>query len=145
MSESRPTTLAELKEAGYEIRPVREELRRNLMRKLADGEDLFPGIVGYEDTVIPQVENAILAGQDMILLGERGQAKTRMIRALTNLLDEWTPVLDGVEIPENPFDPISPQGRALVAEQGGDARITWVHREADRRGAALVEALYGVL
>jgi magnesium chelatase subunit I len=136
VSDSRPTTLAGLKEAGFEIRPVREELRRNLMRKLADGEDLFPGIVGYEDTVIPQVENAILAGQDMILLGERGQAKTRMIRALTSLLDEWTPVLAGLEIPENPYDPISPHGRALVAEQGDDAPIEWVHRD-ERYGEKL--------
>ncbi|MCH2097008.1 MAG: hypothetical protein MK142_01330, partial [Pseudomonadales bacterium] len=119
MSDVRPATLAELQEAGHAVYTVREELRRNLMRKMGDGEDLFPGIVGYEDTVIPQIENAILAGQDVILLGERGQAKTRMIRALTSLLDEWTPVLDGVDIPENPFDPISPQGRALLAERGG--------------------------
>jgi magnesium chelatase subunit I len=136
VSDPRPFTLAELKQSGYEVRPVREELRRNLMRKLADGEDLFPGIVGYEDTVIPQVENAILAGQDMILLGERGQAKTRMIRALTSLLDEWTPVLAGVEIPENPLAPISPQGRALVAEHGDATPIAWVHRD-ERYGEKL--------
>jgi magnesium chelatase subunit I len=127
--EDRPTTLGDLHASGYEVLPIREELRRNLMRKLADGEDLFPGIVGYEDTVLPQVENAILAGQDMILLGERGQAKTRLIRSLVTLLDEWTPVLDGVEIPENPFAPMSPQGRALVEEHGEATPIRWIHRE----------------
>lgn len=130
MSTQRPATLGALRASGYEVLPIREEMRRNLMRKLADGEDLFPGIVGYEDTVIPQVENAILAGQDMILLGERGQAKTRMIRALTSLLDEWTPVLDGLEIPEDPFAPISPQGRALVAEHGDETPIRWISAES---------------
>lgn len=130
MSDARPATLAELAEAGHAVPTVREELRRNLMRKMRDGEDLFPGIVGYEDTVIPQIENALLAGQDVILLGERGQAKTRMIRALTTLLDEWTPILDGVDIPENPFDPISPQGKALVADLGGKAPVRWLHRDA---------------
>ena len=136
MASERPQTLGELRAAGHEVRPVREELRRNLMRKLADGEDLFPGLVGYEDTVIPQVENAILSGQDMILLGERGQAKTRMVRALTSLLDEWTPVLDGPEIPENPFAPVSPQGRALVAEHGDATPIRWLNRD-ERYGEKL--------
>jgi magnesium chelatase subunit I len=130
VSEQRPTNLGDLHASGFEVLPIREEMRRNLMRKLADGEDLFPGIVGYEDTVIPHVENAILAGQDIILLGERGQAKTRLIRALVTLLDEWRPVLDGIEIPENPFAPISPQGKALVDERGESAPIRWVHREA---------------
>ncbi len=124
------TTLGELREQGIRILPVREEMRRNLMLKLADGEDLLPGIFGYEDSVQPQLENALLAGQDIILLGERGQAKTRIIRALTQLLDEWTPVLAGVEIPENPFDPVSAQGRALVREQGDEAPVAWLHRSA---------------
>ena len=136
MPEKRPTTLGELRAMGFEVLPIREEMRRNLMRKLADGEDLLPGIVGYEDTVIPQLENAILAGQDIILLGERGQGKTRIIRSLTGLLDEWTPVLDLVEIPENPFAPISAQGRALIAEHGDATPIRWAHRD-ERYGEKL--------
>ncbi|HSG89776.1 MAG TPA: sigma 54-interacting transcriptional regulator [Pseudomonadales bacterium] len=140
MSENEPApsiaTLGELRASGYEVQPIREEMRRNLMRKLADGEDLFPGIVGYEDTVIPQVENAILAGQDIILLGERGQAKTRLIRAFTSLLDAWTPILAGLEIPEDPFAPISPQGRALVAAEGDAAPVVWLSR-AERYGEKL--------
>jgi magnesium chelatase subunit I len=119
----------ELRASGYELLPVREELRRNLIAGLRDGRDLFPGIVGYDETVIPQLENAILSGQDVILLGERGQAKTRIIRSLTSLLDEWTPVLDGIEIPEDPFAPISAQGRQLLAEQGDDAPVRWMHRD----------------
>jgi len=136
VSESRPSTLKALRESGWEAVPIREELRRNLMRKLADGEDLFPDVFGYEETVIPQIENAILAGQDLILLGERGQAKTRIIRALTALLDEWTPILDEVEIPEDPLNPISAQGRALVEARGGDAPIRWLHR-SERYGEKL--------
>lgn len=124
------TTLGALREQGLPLLPVREEMRRNLMRRLADGEDLLPGIFGYEDSVQPQLENALLAGQDIILLGERGQAKTRIIRALTQLLDEWTPVLAGVEIPENPFAPVSAQGRALVQELGDQAPVAWLHRSA---------------
>jgi len=124
-----PRTLAALRRAGWPVLPVREELRSNLMQRLAEGERVFPGIFGYEDTVIPQLENALLAGQDIILLGERGQAKTRLIRALTTLLDEWTPLLDECEIPENPFAPISAEGRALVAERGEEAPIRWQHRD----------------
>src|SRR5690606_5326863 len=111
-------------------------MRKNLVAKLRAGDDLFPGIVGYDETVIPQLENAILSGQDIILLGERGQAKSRIIRSLTSLLDEWTPVLAGCEIPEDPFEPISLQGRQLVAEQGDDAPIEWMHRD-DRYGEKL--------
>ena len=129
MVDERPTTVRELRASGYELLPVREELRRNLIAGLRDGRDLFPGIVGYDETVIPQLENAILSGQDVILLGERGQAKTRIIRSLTSLLDEWTPVLDGIEIPEDPFAPISAQGRQLLAEQGDDAPVRWMHRD----------------
>jgi magnesium chelatase subunit I len=101
---------------------VREELRANLIEKLRSGEDLFPGIVGYDQTVVPQLQNAILSGQDIILLGERGQAKSRIIRSLTSLFDEWTPILAGPEIPENPFEPITPMGVEMVAEQGDDAQ-----------------------
>ena len=104
-------TLGQLKKSGYEILPIREELRKNLIAKIKSGENIFPGIEGYENTVVPQLQNAILSGQDIILLGERGQAKSRIIRSLTTLLDEWTPVLDGIELPENPFNPISAPGK----------------------------------
>ena len=88
---ARPTTVGELKASGYRPRSVKEEMRANLIRKIAAGEEIFPGIVGYEETVLPQIENAVLAGQDIIFLGERGQAKTRIARALVNLLDEEVP------------------------------------------------------
>lgn len=130
MSSQRPATLGALRESGYEVVPVREEMRRNLIVKLEEGEDIFPGIVGFDETVIPQVENAILAGQDIILLGERGQAKSRIIRMLTSLLDEWTPVIEGAEIPENPFAPITAQGREIVTKDGEDTAISWLHRDA---------------
>jgi len=122
-------TLGELRASGYKVLPVRDEMRRNLMKKLADKEDVFPGIIGYDDSVIPQLQNAVLSGQDIILLGERGQAKSRIIRSLTSLLDEWTPIIDGAEIPENPFHPISLQGRTLVADKGDDTPIRWLHRD----------------
>ena len=108
-------TLGELKASNYQAQTVREEMRRNLMVKLQQKEDVFPNIIGYQDTVIPQLENAILSGQDVILLGERGQAKSRIIRSLTSLLDESIPVLADAEIPENPYAPISSQGKKIVA------------------------------
>lgn len=123
-------TVGDLKSSGYKILPVREEMRQNLIRQLQQGEDAFPGVIGYQDTVIPQLQNAILSGQDIILLGERGQAKSRIIRSLTSLLDEYTPILDGVEIPENPYAPISAQGRALVEEHGDATPIRWLHRDS---------------
>ena len=126
---TKPTTLGELKSAGYEILPVREEMRRNLMIKLADGADIFPGIIGYDDSVIPQIENAILSGQDIIMLGERGQAKSRIIRSLVSLLDEYTPVIDGVEIPENPYKPVSAQAKNLIEEKRDSTPIHWLHRD----------------
>lgn len=124
-----PKTLGALKESAYQVVPIRKEMQRNLIRKISAGEQLFPGIIGYEKTVIPQLENAVLAGQDIVLLGERGQAKTRLVRALTQLLDEYTPIIAGVEIPENPYAPISAQARQLVAEQGDDTPIAWLHRD----------------
>ncbi len=124
-----PATLGALKESAYQVVPIREEMQRNLIRKISAGEQLFPGIIGYEQTVIPQLENAVLAGQDIVLLGERGQAKTRLVRALTQLLDEYTPIIAGVEIPENPYAPISAQARTLVAEKGDDTPIAWLHRD----------------
>jgi len=131
-----PTNLRGLKSNNYQLLPVREELRKNLITKLQNGEEIFPGIVGYENTVIPQLQNAILSGQDIILLGERGQAKSRIIRSLTTLFDEWTPILAHCEIPENPFFPISPQGHEIIAEEGDRAEINWMHRD-ERYGEKL--------
>ncbi len=128
---TRPRTLQELRESGYKVLSVKEEMRQNLIRKIRDGEELFPGIVGYEDTVIPQIENAILSGQDIIFLGERGQAKTRIARSLVNLLDEYVPIIAGSEINDNPFDPISKSGKDKVAEFGDRTEIEWIER--DRR------------
>ena len=127
----KPRTLGALKKSGYGITPVREEMRRNLIALIERGKPLFPGIVGFDDTVIPQIQNAVLAGQDIILLGERGQAKSRIIRGLVNLLDDEIPILAGSEINDHPLDPVSKQGRDLVAERGDDAPIEWIGR--DRR------------
>ena len=128
---STPTTVGELRQTGYTPRSVKEELRQNLIRKLEQGEQLFEGIVGYDETVIPQIENALLSGQDIVFLGERGQAKTRLARALVSLLDEEIPVLAGSEINDDPLDPISQAGRQLVAEHGEAAPVEWLPR--DRR------------
>jgi magnesium chelatase subunit I len=136
MTSERPMTVGQLKASGMRVLPVREEMRNNLIAKLRSDEEIFPGIVGYEETVIPQLENAILSGQDMILLGERGQAKSRIIRALTSLLDEWTPILAGCEIPESPFAPISRKAREIVEEMGDLAPLDWMHRD-DRYGEKL--------
>jgi len=126
---SRPATLGQLKESGWESLPVKEELRRNAIARVTAGEALFPGVLGYEDTVLPQLENALLAGHDVIFLGERGQAKTRMIRSLTALLDEWLPVVSGSEINDDPYNPVSRHARDLIAEKGDDAPIEWIHRD----------------
>lgn len=125
----RPRNVGELKASGYQVLPVREEMRKNLIAKMRAGEELFPGIYGYEETVIPHIVNAILAGQDIIFLGERGQAKSRIIRSLTSLLDEEIPVLAGCEIPENPFHPITQAGRDVVAEKGDAAELEWLSRD----------------
>jgi magnesium chelatase subunit I len=108
--------------------PVKEEVRRNAVARIRAGERLFPEVLGYEDTVFPQLENALLAGHDVIFLGERGQAKTRMIRSLVELLDEWMPVVAGSEINDDPYAPVSAHARALVEELGADTPIEWVHR-----------------
>ena len=129
-------TLGELRAAGYRPRSVKEEMRANLVDRLRRGESLLPGIIGYDQTVIPQVENAILAGQDIILLGERGQAKSRIARSLVGLLDAWVPAVAGAELHDDPVRPVSPFARALVAEQGDATPIAWVARE-DRYGEKL--------
>jgi magnesium chelatase subunit I len=130
------STLGELRTSGYEVLPVKEELRRNLIKKLKAKQPLFPGIVGYEETVIPQIVNAVLARHDIILLGLRGQAKTRLARLLVNLLDEWTPVIRGSEINDDPFHPISYYANQLVQSEGDATPIEWVHR-SDRYGEKL--------
>jgi magnesium chelatase subunit I len=126
---SRPATLGQLRESGWESVPVKEEVRRNAARKIAAGEPLVEGILGYEDTVLPQLENALLAGHDVIFLGERGQGKTRMIRSLTGLLDEWLPIVAGSEILDDPYHPVSKHARDLVEHKGDDTPIEWVHRD----------------
>ncbi len=128
---SRPATLGDLRASGWESRPVKEEIRANAVRVLSEKRPLVEGVVGYDDTVLPQLANALLAGHDMIFLGERGQAKTRIIRELVNLLDEWMPIVAGSEINDDPYAPASTHGRHLVAERGDDTPIEWVHR--DRR------------
>jgi magnesium chelatase subunit I len=123
-----PTTLGELRAAGHRHRTVKQELRENLLTQLRSGEPRFPGIVGYDGTVLPEVERAILAGHDMVLLGERGQGKTRLIRALVALLDEWTPVLPGSELNEHPLHPVTPAARRMVEENGDIQPVAWLHR-----------------
>ena len=125
----RAATIGELKASGWESRTVKEEIRDNVVARLAAGQPLVDGIVGYEDTVVPQLANALLAGHDMIFLGERGQGKTRIIRALPELLDEWMPIIAGSEINDDPLAPVSRYARDLVAELGDDTEISWVHRD----------------
>ncbi len=126
---SRPATLGQLRESGWVSVPVKEEVRANTVARIASGRPIVEGIIGFEDTVLPQLETALLAGHDVIFLGERGQAKTRLIRSLTGLLDEWLPVVAGSEINDDPYRPVSRHGRDLVAERGNDAPIEWVHRD----------------
>ena len=136
MPEPRPATLGELRASGWKSVPVRQELRRNAVARIRSSEPLFDDVLGYHNTVIPQVENALLAGHDMIMLGERGQAKTRMIRGLVGLLDEWMPIIATSEINDDPYAPVSAHARALAAEQGDGTPIDWVHRR-DRYGEKL--------
>ncbi|MBI2836654.1 MAG: magnesium chelatase [Chloroflexi bacterium] len=129
-------TIGELKASGYSPVPLREEMRRNLLSMIREKKDLFPGIIGFEDTVIPQVENAVIAGQDIIFLGERGQAKSRIMRLLIKLLDEYTPVIKGCEINDEPFAPVCRACRDLVAQHGDATEISWMHRD-ERYGEKL--------
>jgi magnesium chelatase subunit I len=126
---ARPATLGDLRSSGWESVPVKEELRRGAVAKIRAGEPLFPGVLGYDETVLPQLENALLAGHDVIFLGERGQAKTRMIRSLVGLLDEWLPIVAGSEINDDPYEPVSAHARQLVEEHGDATPIAWVHRD----------------
>src|SRR5215213_5539070 len=127
----KPRTVGELRESGYRVLPVKEEIRKNLIAKLRQGEQLFEGIVGYEESVIPQLQNAILSGQDTIFLGERGQAKSRLIRSLVDLLDDEIPIIEGSEVNEDPFNPISKHGIDMLEEHGENMPIEWIGR--DRR------------
>jgi magnesium chelatase subunit I len=122
-------TLGQLRESGHVQRSVRTELRDNLLAKLAAGDDPWPGMHGFDDTVIPQLERALLAGHDVVLLGERGQGKTRLLRSLVGLLDEWTPVIAGAEIGEHPYEPITPASRRRAQELGDDLAVEWRHRD----------------
>jgi magnesium chelatase subunit I len=130
ISHPRPATLGQLKETGYKPCSVKDELRRNVIAKIRAGEELFPGIVGYRDSVIPQIVNGILSRHDLLFLGLRGQAKTRILRLLPLLMDEWIPVLSGPDINDDPMAPITKAGKRIVSEQGDDAKIEWVHRDA---------------
>jgi magnesium chelatase subunit I len=130
-TQEKPRTIGELRKTDYQVLSVKEEMRKNLIEKIRKGENLFPGIIGYEESVIPQVENAILSEQDIIFLGERGQAKTRIARSLTQLLDEEVPIISGCEINDNPYSPICKACRDKVEEEGDHVAITWISR--DRR------------
>ena len=123
-----PTTFGALRASKYEPKSVREELRLNLEQRLAQGRPLTSSVLGYEDSVLPQLETALLAGHDIILLGQRGQAKSRMIRSLVELLDEWLPIVEGSEVRDDPYAPISAYAMALVEEQGDQTPIAWLHR-----------------
>lgn len=133
---TQPTTLGELTDSGWKSLPVAEELRKNAIERIRRGEPLVAQVLGYENTVLPQLENALVAGHDVIFLGERGQAKTRMIRSLTQLLDEWMPIISGSEINDDPYNPVSAHAKALVAEHGDATPIDWVHRD-ERYGEKL--------
>ena len=123
------STIGELKAAGYTHRPLRTELRENLLTKLSAGEDPWPGLHGLQHTVIPQVERALIAGHDIVLLGERGQGKTRLLRSLTGLLDEWMPAVAGSDLREHPLAPITDETRRRIEAEGDALPVTWVHRD----------------
>ncbi|MEX2226394.1 MAG: sigma 54-interacting transcriptional regulator [Dehalococcoidia bacterium] len=130
-SEGQARTLGELKQSGYRPLSVKEEMRNNLITRIRNGAQMFDGIYGYEESVVPQLENAILSGQDIIFLGERGQAKSRIIRNLVNLLDEAMPIIAGSELNESPFEPITNASRGRIEQEGDNLEIEWIGR--DRR------------
>ncbi|MCH9767490.1 MAG: sigma 54-interacting transcriptional regulator [Actinomycetia bacterium] len=123
-----PRTIGELRATGHQERSIKAELRDNLLAALAEGRRPWDGILGFDDTVIPQLERALIAGHDVVLLGERGQGKTRLLRALTGLLDEWTPVIAGAELGEHPYSPITPESIRRAADSGDDLPVSWRHR-----------------
>nr|MDQ3988601.1 magnesium chelatase [Actinomycetota bacterium] len=123
-----PRIVGTLRASGHVQRDVKGEIRANLLHALRSGRDRWPGIVGFDDTVLPRLERALLAGHDVVLLGERGQGKTRLLRTLAGLLDEWTPVIQGAELGEHPYQPITPASRRRAAELGDELPITWRHR-----------------
>src|ERR1700758_4258369 len=135
-SHAAPATLGELRTSGHQYRGVRAEIRQNLLAMMRAGQDPFPGIVGFGQTVLPHLERALIAGHDIILLGERGQGKTRLIRTLVGLLDEWTPVVAGCEINDHPYQPACARCRRLAAELGDDLPVTWRHA-SERYGEKL--------
>lgn len=130
VAKPRDTTLGELRASGHRQKTVKAEIRTNLLDRLKSGEPRFPGIVGFDDTVLPHLERALLAGHDLVLLGERGQGKTRLIRTMCGLLDEWTPMVAGCEINDHPYDPVCVRCRRLAAERGDELPVTWLHRDA---------------
>ncbi|GAA0949403.1 sigma 54-interacting transcriptional regulator [Nonomuraea longicatena] len=131
-----PRNLRELRDSGHVHRGVKAEVRHNLLARLRSGEPRFPGIVGFDDSVLPHLERALLAGHDLVLLGERGQGKTRLIRTITGLLDEWTPVVEGCEINDHPYEPVCASCRRKAAELGEELPVAWRHRD-ERYGEKL--------
>jgi len=131
-----PQTVSELRASGHRFTSVKDEIRQNLIARLRTGADPFPGILGFDDTVRPHLERALIAGHDVILLGERGQGKTRLIRTLTGLLDEWSPVITGCEINDHPYEPVCVRCRRLAGELGDELPVSWRHRD-DRYGEKL--------
>ena len=129
MEKPKITTLKELKKNNYQPNSIQEELAKNLREKIKKGETTFEGLIGYENTVIPEVERAILSGHNINLLGLRGQAKTRLARQMTELLDEWIPVVDGSEINDDPLQPISRWAKEIIEEKGDNTLVSWVHRD----------------
>jgi magnesium chelatase subunit I len=123
------TTVGELKASGHRHRTLRQEIRENLLDALREGRDPWPGLHGFDDTVVPQLERALIAGHDVVLLGERGQGKTRLLRTMVGLLDEWTPVIEGSELGEHPYEPVTVASRRRAAELGDGLPVAWRHRE----------------
>ena len=128
-----PRTVGQLRESGHVHKSLRVELRDNLLGRLASGVDPWPGLHGFDTTVIPQLERAIIAGHDVVLLGERGQGKTRLLRTLVGLLDEWTPVIGDAELGEHPYDPITPGSKRRADELGDELPVEWRPVRRDHR------------